>query len=60
MLRTVRFSKTFTSGLLKGLTVRQLLTGDADAVGRIRVGLRGQDAVTGAKWVVVAREECQP
>ncbi len=53
-LQTIYFSKLFTSGLLKGITVHgQQLTGSLARVARIRIGAKGRDAVTGAKFTIV-------
>ncbi len=52
-LQTVYYSKLFTSGTLKGLTVHQSVCASPSTLKGIRIGAKGSDCITRAKWIIV-------
>ncbi len=52
-LQTLYYSKRFTSGLLKGLTVHQSVTASMSSLKGIHIGATGKDYGTCAKWIIV-------
>lgn len=53
-MKTLTYSKTFTSGNLNGLTVEATLTASDVSLSHIVVGYTGRDIITGAAWTVTA------
>lgn len=52
-LQTLYYSKRFTSGLLKGLTVHNHLTASPKTLRSFRIGTIGRDALTRDRYVIV-------
>lgn len=52
-LQTLYFSKRFTSGLLKGITVHEKITGSPETLKWYRIGSTGQNFGTKSRWVIV-------
>ena len=47
------FSKRFTSGLLKGITIHGSVYGPPITLKHFAIGTKGHDWHSGAKWVIV-------
>lgn len=51
-LQTLYFSKLFTSGLLKGITVHEHITASPSTLAHFTIGHKGR-SITGARFVIV-------
>jgi hypothetical protein len=52
-MQTIYFTKTFTSGTLKGLSViGKGYIRKSEDIARYRIGAKGQDCMTRDKWIV--------
>jgi hypothetical protein len=52
-IQTIYYSKRFLSGNLTGLTVHQSMTASPSTLANIRIGAKGKDYGTRARWIIV-------
>ncbi len=52
-LQTLYYSKRFTSGILTGLIVHDLVTGSPCTLKAFAIGTRGRDIITDSAYIIV-------